>query len=187
MRGVTTSFPDYSCYTTAELIDAFAAGPTRYRQASAGLSEPELRARPRGPGRWSTQEIILHTADSELQGTFRIRKTWAQPEPEVLWPVHDQDQWSRNHCYQDQPPAARERALMLLALLREHTLPLFQQAREEDWNKGGTHPEFGFMTLRNLLELYADHTERHVEQMLENRALLGRPLDLVPLLPRRLY
>jgi len=185
MRGTTVAFPDYSFYTTPQLLAAFAAGPARLRQAIAGLTEEELHARPRGPAKWSIHEIVIHTTDSELQGAFRMRKVWSEPTP--LLPAYDQDAWVRELDYQRESAALRERALTLLALLREHTLPVLQRATADDWAKSGTHPEYGPVTLRNLLEIYADHVERHVEQILESRALLGRPLTMEPLLPRRLY
>jgi hypothetical protein len=185
MRGETVPFPDYSFYPTPQLIVAFAAGPARYREAIQGLSDDQIRARPRGPDRWSIQEIIMHTADSEMQGTFRIRKTWS--EPGALWPIHDQDIWSREIDYQGQSEEARGRALTLVSLLREQSLPIFRRATADDWARWGTHAEFGDLTLRNLLELYADHMERHVEQILDSRDRLGRPLAMQPLLPRRLY
>jgi hypothetical protein len=43
------------------------------------------------------------------------------------------------------------------------------------------------MSLRNLLELYADHGERHLDQILDCRARMGKQLDLPSLLPRRLF
>ena len=185
MRGAVVSFPDYTFYSTTQLLVAYADGPSRMRSAIEGLSEEELRARSRGPDRWSIHEIILHCADSEVQGTFRIRKVWS--EPGSLLPFYDQDIWIREIDYMSEGSDARDRALKLLALLREQTLPLLRRATAEDWAKTGTHYEYGLITLRNLLELYADHTERHTEQILEGRRLLGRALTLGSLLPRRLY
>lgn len=185
MARTVATFPDYSFYTTEQLLSAFAAGPARMRRALGGLTEEELRARPRGPAKWSIHEIVIHTADSELQGAFRIRKVWAEPASQL--PFYDQEAWVSAIGYRRLDAAARERALHLLADLREHTLPLFRQAAAEDWAKWGTHYEYGPVTLRNLLELYADHVERHVEQILESRALLRRPLAMESLLPRRLY
>ena len=185
MHGSTVTFPDYSFYATDLLIRAYAAGPERIATAIAGLSEAELRARARGPERWSIHEIIMHIADSEMQGSFRIRKTWAEPPSE--WPVHDQDQWSRMHRYNAQSAKDRRRALMLIRLAREHALPVFWNAAGADWDRNGVHPEFGVLTLRNLLELYADHAERHLEQILHVRELLGRPISMALLLPRRLF
>ncbi len=185
MRGGTVAFPDYSYYTTSELLAAYAAGPGRIRQAIEGLSEDELRARPRGANRWSIHEIILHAADSEIQGTYRIRKVRAEPEP--LLPAFDQDRWSRELDYQSQYGTARERALTLLTILREHTLAIFRRASADDWSRSGTHPEYGVVTLRNLLELYADHLERHVDQILDARRLMGREIQMQGMLERRLY
>ena len=185
MRGMMVSFPDYSYYATPQLLAAFASGPARMRQAVDGLTDEECRARSRGPAKWSIHEIVIHTADSEMQGTFRIRKVWSEPSP--LLPVYDQDAWVREIDYQSEDAAARERALTLLALFREQTLLLFRRATAADWEKSGTHPEYGTVTLRNLLELYADHVERHVDQILDSRARLGRSLEMQPLLPRRLY
>ena len=185
MRGAALSFPDYTFYSVDQLLVAYAEGARRMRSAIEGLSEHELRARSRGADRWSIHEIILHCADSEVQGTLRIRKVWSEPASLLSW--YDQDVWIREIDYMSEGNHAVERALQLLALLREHTLPLFERATAEDWAKSGTHPEYGPITLRNLLELYADHTERHIEQILEGRRLLGRTLTLKSLLPRRLY
>ncbi|HLE20918.1 MAG TPA: hypothetical protein VJB88_07355, partial [Vicinamibacteria bacterium] len=60
-------------------------------------------------------------------------------------------------------------------------------AREEDWKKWGSHADWGRLTVRQLLELYADHGERHIEQIVELRLLLGNPVNVPRLLPTRLY
>jgi hypothetical protein len=185
MLGTTTAFPDYSYYTTTELLNAYAAGAARLRQSLDGLTEDELRAHPRGPDKWSIQEIVLHTADSEMQGAYRFRKVFC--EPGALLPLIDQDVWSRTLDYNGQPASVRERALTLIGIVRDQVIHVLRDASPEDWDKSGTHPEFGEVTLRNLLELYADHIERHVEQVLSSRARLGRPLSIDSMLPRRLY
>ena len=77
MRGVATGFPDSASTPPTNCLTYFAAGPARYREAIAGLSDAALRTQPRGLEKWSIHTIILHSADSEMQGAFRIRKTWA--------------------------------------------------------------------------------------------------------------
>jgi hypothetical protein len=178
-------FPDYGCYSsTSQLLAAFGAGPARMRAAVEGLSESELRARPRGEEKWSIHEIIMHTTDSEIQGTLRVRKILA--EPSSVLPSFNQDLWASGLNYREQSDAARERALSLLALLRQQNLPLLEQATPEDWARSGIHPSFGVVTLRNMLELYAGHMERHIGQILDSRAQLGRPLKMEAMLSRRL-
>ena len=185
MRGTTTAFPDYELYSTPHLLAAFGAGPARLRASLAGLGEDELCARPRGPATWSIHDIVLHVADSELQGSFRIRKVWSESGARL--PGYDQDAWARALDYRQSDAAARELALVLFAALREQSTALLASAQVEDWRKSGVHPDYGPITLRNLLELYADHSERHVEQVLACRRLLGRELEIEPLLARRLY
>jgi hypothetical protein len=186
MRGTATPFGDYSRYTTAELIEAYRQGANRLRIVLAGLSEDELLARPRGEGKWSAQEIVIHVMDSEVQGVFRIRKAWAEPGAE--WPGYNQDAWTAAIGHQSAGPDQRELAIQVFDLLRKATLPIFERATASDWtSRHGVHPEFGPLTLRQLLELYADHSERHVEHILTIRNLIGRPLELPSLLPYRLY
>ena len=185
MRGTIAAFPNYEPYTTSQLLTAYTAGPERVRTAIAGLTEQELRARPRGRGTWSAHEIVIHTADSELQGTYRMRKVWAEPGADL--PGYDQDAWATRIGYEKQSATARATALDVLTLLRTWMLPLLEGASGGDWAKSGTHPEYGPLTMRDLLALYADHTERHVAQILHVRELLGKPLDLPLLLPQRLY
>jgi plasmid replication initiation protein len=45
------------------------------------------------------------------------------------------------------------------------------------------HHIFGVMTLRQLLEMYADHGERHIAQILELRRRLDIPSPMTVLLP----
>jgi uncharacterized damage-inducible protein DinB len=178
-------WPDtYAAYDAYVLIAAFEAGPERLREAIEGLSDEELTARPR-LGKWSIKEIVPHVTDSEVQATFRIRMALAQQG--VVWPIYDQDIWAKEHAYQSQSPAAFENSLRLFEALRAVTVPLLRRATAEDWRKHGVHPEFGPMTLRNLLELYADHSERHISQILLMRTMIGRPLNMPLMLEERLF
>ncbi|HEX5724002.1 MAG TPA: DinB family protein [Longimicrobiaceae bacterium] len=184
MLSTATAFPaEYRAYSTPHLLAVFARAPERLRAAVADLSPDELRARPR-PEKWSVAEIVCHLADSELMGAGRIRMVVAQSGPEFV--SYDQDAFAAALGYRDDPPAFA-RALRLFELLRESTLAVFARTEAETWERWGVHPDFGPVTLRNLLELYADHGERHLGQILAIRAQLGKPLDVRLLLEQRLY
>ena len=185
MRRSTMAFPSYSKYTTAQLLHAYQEGAHRMVAVIEGLSENELRTRTRGPGSWSIHEIVMHSADSEIQGAYRMRKAISESGADL--PGYDQDLWARELGYQALPASARMDALDLLRALRRIVAPALLGATDDVWRRSGFHPEYGELSLRNLLELYADHTERHISQILGIRESLGRPLDFPLLLPDRLY
>lgn len=185
MRGTASSFPDtLAGIPTARLLEVYAAGPARLREALHGLTEGELRAHPR-PGKWSALEIAIHVADSELMGAARVRLAFVQPGTAFIG--YDQDAWAGGLAYDEAGLRGLEDALGLFALLRRTTGRVFARTKPQDWERWGIHPEHGPMTLRNLLELYADHSERHVQQIVHLRELLGVPIASPPLLPRPLY
>jgi hypothetical protein len=185
MSSTIAPFPDlYAAIPTARLIEVYAAGPARLRTALEGLDEFAWTAKPR-PGKWSIREIALHVTDSELVGAGRIRLTRAQPGSGFF--AYDENAWAGVYDYQHADAASVERSLALFGALRSYLLPVFAGATAAAWNHPALHPERGAITLRNLLELYADHSERHIDQILENRRLLGLEIALPPLLATRLY
>lgn len=185
MRGGASTFPTtYRAYTTETLLAAYMEGPSRLRRAVGGLSESELSARPR-LNKWSIFEVAMHLTDAELVGAARVRLTIAEPGADFI--AYDQDTWAKALCYQMSDARSIEASLRLFDLLRETTGRLFLGARRAQWLNSGNHPQLGPLTLRNILEFYADHSERHVQQILAMRRLLNRSLDLPSVLPERLY
>jgi hypothetical protein len=183
---MTHAFPDVLAHReTQDLVQVFAEGPARVRSAVDGLEESDLRARPRGPGTWSILEIVLHLADAEIMGAARIRQGLA--EPGAAFGVYDQDRWATQLRYGTAGLDDLAAGLALFGNLREATVGVFRRMRYAEWENTGVHPEWGVLTVRQLLELYADHGERHIRQILAIRARLGRPLDLPVRLERPLY
>ena len=181
----SSTFPDlYVQIKTDKLLEVFDQGPVRLRNVLADLTHEHLKAKPR-PGKWSIQEIIMHVADSEIMGAARVRQAYTQPGSSFA--AYDQDVWANHLGYQEQDNPAVQNALNLFESLRRTTSVIFHHARVEDWGKIGVHAEHGEITLRNLLELYADHSERHIEQILSIRSLLDKTIEFQLLLESRLY
>jgi uncharacterized damage-inducible protein DinB len=184
MAGQSGFPPAYSDLSTARLLEVFDGGTSRVRRSISGLDRNELLSHPVA-GKWSIQQIVCHVADSELMGAARMRQTLTQSAREFA--DYDQDVWADALSYQDRGAEGVDAALELLAALRTSTSALLHRATPPDWDRTGIHSKRGSMTLRNLLELYADHTERHIGQILERRRLLDNPLDMPLELPNRLY
>ena len=179
-------FPDaYRGISNRDLLTVYKAGPTRLGGVLAGLTDEELKQRRPQDDKWSIQEIAMHVADAEIMGAARLRQTLA--EPGASFALYDQDAWTRALGYQSRDRKALENAVRLFSALRTGSTLLLETAKEQDWTKWGNHADWGPLTVRQLLELYADHGERHIEQIVAARALLGKPLVVPRLLPKRLY
>ena len=178
-------FPDaYTGISTRDLLTVYKAGPTRLGGILAGLTDDELKQKPQ-EHKWSIQEIAMHIADAEIMGAARLRQTLA--EPGASFALYDQDAWTGELGHQSRDRKALENAVRLFSALRTGSALLLETATEQDWSKWGNHADWGPLTVRQLLELYADHGERHVEQIVDARALIGKPLVTPRLLPMRLY
>lgn len=144
------------------LIDKYARGPQRVREALARVPAEALQWRP-AEGRWSAHEVVVHCADSETNAALRIRYLLAEREPLIVG--YDQEQWARQFDYHAQP---LEDALVATAAARDRTVPLLRAMSEADWAKEGRHTESGRYTAQDWLRIYAAHLEGHAEQIERN-------------------
>jgi hypothetical protein len=144
------------------LIDQYARGPERIREALARAPKEALQWRP-GPGKWSVHEVVVHCADSETNAALRIRYLLAEKEPLIVG--YDQDAWARRFDYHAQP---LEESLAVTAAARGRTVPLLRRMAEADWAKPGRHSESGPYTAEDWLRIYAAHLEGHAGQIDRN-------------------
>jgi len=182
----TAAFPATYAGLSRELLEGvFRAAPDRLRRSIAGLDADDLGLRP-GTGKWSIQEIVCHLADSELVGAVRFRQALSDA-PAPRFPAYDQDRWARALGYGSRTPDEVRAAVELFEMLRRSAASLLDRVEPPGWERVGVHREWGTLTVRQLLELYADHGERHVGQILAVRAALGKPVSMDSPLPERLY
>jgi hypothetical protein len=144
------------------LIEQYAQGPGRIREALAKVPPEALQWRP-GPGKWSAHEVVVHCADSETNGALRIRYLVAEKEPLIVG--YDQNAWARLFDYHAQP---LEQSLAATAAARDRTVPLLRRMSEADWAKSGRHTESGPYTAEHWLRIYAAHLEGHARQIERN-------------------
>ena len=144
---------------TAELIDSYEAAPSSITTAIEGLTEAQLLHEP-GKGEWSIHKVIIHLADSEAVGYWRIRKTLAEDEPMLA--VYDESRWAEalNYKLQD-----RNLALNLFAALRTSNAALLRTIPQHAWERVGIHAENGRITVYDLFHTYLKHGEVHRQQI----------------------
>jgi len=115
-------------------------------------------------------EVLGHLADAEIALAFRIRKIAAEPrEVLVAW---DQDRWADHGGYRRTPP--RE-ALATFAALRRSNLAYVGRLSAAQKAQHGRHPQYGRLTIPQMLAHWADHDLNHLGQIrAAHRRLAGR-------------
>jgi hypothetical protein len=170
---------------TAVLVNVYEQAAPRVAQVLTGLTSHELWARGRGTTRWSIGEIVCHLADSEIIAGTRFRLLRHRPGAELV--EYDQDVFADVLGYKQRNAHDVDIALQAFAAVRTSTARLMRTWSTSDWETEGVHSEWRSLTLRQLLELYADHGERHIDQILDNRDRLHKPLPLGSILSDRLF
>jgi hypothetical protein len=146
------------------LVDQYARGPERLREALSKVPSEALQWKP-APDRWSVHEVVVHCADSESSAALRLRYLLAEREPLIVG--YDQDAWARLFDYHAQPLAP---ALAVATAARDRTVPLLRRMSEADWKKAGRHTESGPYSAEDWLRIYAAHLEGHARQIEANLA-----------------
>ena len=140
-------------------------GPTFLLDRSGGLGAVDWVFNGWGQQAWATWD-----RDAEIALAFRIRKIATEPrEVQVAW---DQDRWADHGGYRRTPP--RE-ALATFAALRRSNLAYVGRLSAAQKAQHGRHPEYGRLTIPQMLAHWADHDLNHLEQIrAAHRRLAGR-------------
>jgi hypothetical protein len=146
-----------------DLLERFRRGPELLAVVLTGVfgeEEDFVRA----PGKWSIRQIVAHLADSELVGAHRFRQVLAEENPTLV--AYDQDAWTRNLDYARRKP---KQSLETFRRIRAENYELLKDIPESTFERRGNHTETGPMTLRSMLQVYAQHAESHARQLQEIR------------------
>ncbi len=153
----------------AELINTYVAGPGLLRQAVAGLSREQLRARPVA-GKWSTLEVVCHIVDFDPVYVDRMKRVIAEDNPQLL--SADENRFAAALLYHDRD---LEEELTLLELTRSQMARILRALPPEAFRRVGVHNERGPLTLEQLLTTITNHIPHHVKFIAEKRQALGLP------------
>jgi hypothetical protein len=147
----------------AELLERFRRGPEILAAALTGAAGSEVDFAPEG--KWSVRQIMAHLADAEVVGAMRFRQVIAENEPALQ--AYDQEAWA-NHL--DYPKRKPSQSLETFRRIRSENYELLAGMPEEVFARKGLHVKRGPISLLDLVRLYADHAEKHGQQVRGVRA-----------------
>lgn len=131
-----------------------------------GRSDGEMRRRP-SPDEWCLLEVCCHLRDyAEIEGQ-RIRRLVEEDEP-TLDP-YDQEVLARERNYEGDDP---RRVRIALRAFWGGLAYQLEGLSDEEWERGGTHPEVGRVTVRSRADAEVEHVRQHLEQL---QAIRGKP------------
>jgi hypothetical protein len=143
----------------SDLLERFRRGPELLAMVLTGVFGEEEDFTP-APDKWSIRQLIAHVADSELVCAHRMRQIVAEDHPILI--AFDQDAWTRNLDYARRKP---KQSLETFRRLRAENYELLKDLPEAAYARTGNHSQRGAITLRDQLELLAQHAEGHARQM----------------------
>ena len=112
------------------------------------------------PIEWSVAQNVHHLADSHMNSFIRLKLVLTEHKPPLK--PYDQDAWAARA---DADNIAIQNSLGLLQGLHHRWVTLFESLQESEWSRTGLHPDIGEVSAEDLLRLYADHGEAHLDQM----------------------
>jgi hypothetical protein len=137
--------------------------PGKLEAAVQGLNDAQLDT-PTGEGKWTSRQIAHHIADANINAYTRMKLIVTEEKP-ILKP-YNQDQWA---FLADCKNGRLESTLFLIKGLHERWLIFLNSLTETSWSREGIHLENGKVTLDDVLRIYSNHGETHVQQILSCR------------------
>lgn len=143
-------------------LDRFASAVATLDAALQGVTDDELDRRPPS-GEWTAREIVHHLADSESMAYIRLRRLIAEDDPQIAG--YDEPEWARRLHY-GRPIAA---SIAVVQAVRAASLELLRSLTPAEWARTGTHSESGAYSVDRWLDIYAEHTHEHADQIARAR------------------
>lgn len=147
----------------ADLIDELSRLPERLTSATRGLTREQLDT-PYRDGGWTVRQVVHHVADSHLNAYIRMRLAATETDPPVK--TYDEKAWAE---LPDSRTAPIELSISLLDSLHRRWVMWLRLHDASAFSRGVQHPEWGSISIDNLVELYAWHCRHHLAHITELR------------------
>jgi uncharacterized damage-inducible protein DinB len=155
-----------------QLIDNYVAAVQTLRNAVAGMTAQQARARP-VPGKWSTLEVVCHLADFDVVYADRMKRILAMDQPLLI--SADENRYATALAYQDRD---LEEELSILEQTRRQMARILRKQPPEAFSRVGIYKDEGTeepRTLERLAMIMTNHIPHHAKFIHEKRKALGLP------------
>jgi hypothetical protein len=133
--------------------------PDILRELLDGVSLETLSKKP-SEADWSPRQILIHLIDTEFAWGFRYRVIMAEKDPNLT--AYDQNLWVDHFTYGDQDATQLIRAF---TPLRRVNMELLQTVDPSLFDRKGKHPEYGWITVAQMIPHLAAHDLSHLQQI----------------------
>lgn len=140
-------------------------------QVSAYILEHEFESLPNSllrwhpaPSEWCMNQILGHLIQTEQPGfADRIRSMLDSTDPQLVSLDQDAEAAERGDCDRDPHELLTE-----FLSLRTASIDLVTSLSKTDLNRGGWHPDVGYLTVADLLHEWVYHDQDHIKQLMTN-------------------
>lgn len=139
----------------ARCIDQIEALPEALVASVAPLDDAQLDT-PYRPGGWTVRQVVHHLPDSHLNSYVRFKLGATEDEPRIT--TYEEALWAE----EADSRAPVDVSLRLLQALHERWVLWLRAQDPEVWSRSILHPEWGAMSLDQLLQVYCWHCRHHL-------------------------
>jgi hypothetical protein len=139
-----------------ELIDTMADAPAQLRAAVKGLTDQQLDT-PYRPGGWTVRQVVHHLPDSHMNAYTRFKLGVTEDEPTIK--TYEEGRWAE---LADAKTAPIEPSLVLFENLHKRWVTFLRSLGPAEWARNVRHPEWGAISIDQLLSQYSWHGRNHV-------------------------
>ena len=154
--------------TRVEILGALRRTPARVAALAHGLSPHQLAQRPEA-GEWSVAETLSHLLLGERDVILpRFERMLREDHP-----VFSSSAPTRTGFAADPVPGDVATDLAAFRVVRAETLRLLDPLGDADWQRVGTTPTRGTLTLEAYARYLAEHDAEHLHQLAATRAAVA--------------
>ena len=150
--------------TRDEILRTLSATPHRIKSLVQGLSSAQLQQRPKA-SEWSIGETVTHLLLGERDVILpRLRRMQREQAPVFASALLDKSGFAA------EPSQGEFNAdLEAFRQVRAETLAFLSSLNDHDWQRLGTTPTRGTLTIEGYAEYLARHDHEHIDQFQRTR------------------